>query len=123
MYAIAHTPYVLRRYAYEAAHSLPIELRDEGEFYLLRAFVPGLTAEDLNIQALEDVISIEGTYKAAEEGCLLNELPAGAFRRVLRLPDMLDPEKAEAQVENGVLNLKLPKAETSRPKSIKVQFN
>jgi len=123
MYAIAHAPQIIRRYAYEMTRPLPVELRDEGDAYLVKAFVPGLTAEDLTIEALDDVVSIEGEYKANEGDSLLNELPSGAFRRALRLPVSLDADKAEARVENGVLSLRLPKAESSRPRTIKVNFN
>jgi HSP20 family protein len=50
----------------------------------------------------------------------MSELPAGAFRRTLRLPTELDAEKAVASIENGVLTLRVPKAESAKPKSIKV---
>jgi len=99
---------------------LPVDVRDEGEGYVLTAYVPGLKAEDLNIQIVEDALSIEGKYVEREGEALLSELPTGAFRRTLRLPGELDAEKAEANIENGVLTLRLPKAESVRPKSIKV---
>jgi HSP20 family protein len=50
----------------------------------------------------------------------MRELPHGSFRRTLRLPATLDPEKAQAKITDGVLTLRLPKAESSRPKTIKV---
>jgi HSP20 family protein len=99
---------------------LPVDIRDEGEGYVLTAYVPGLKAEDLNIQIVEDALSIEGKFAEREGEALLSELPSGAFRRSLRLPSELDAEKAEANIENGVLTLRLPKAESVRPKSIKV---
>src|SRR5687767_7065370 len=100
--------------------ALPVDVRDEDEAYVLTAFVPGLTAEQLNIQILDEALSIEGEYKHDESEYLMSELPAGPFRRTLRLPAELDAEKAEAKIDNGVLTLRLPKAESARPKVIKV---
>jgi HSP20 family protein len=74
----------------------------------------------LNIQIIEDTLSIEGEYGQHEGETLMSELPAGSFRRTLRLPAVLDVEKAEAHIENGVLTLRVPKAESARPKTIKV---
>jgi HSP20 family protein len=110
-----------RRFAEQPRQrSLGVNIREEDEAYILSALVPGLKAEDLNIQILEDVVSIEGEYKAEEAEFLLNELPNGAFRRTLRLPNEVDAEKVEAKIADGVLTLTLPKAESARPKKIKV---
>ena len=122
---ISNYPYRTRRWTarsneLESAHPLPVDIRDEDEAYVLQAFVPGLQAEDLNIQILDDVLSIEGEFSQHEGEALMSELPAGAFRRSLRLPSVLDAEKAEAKIENGVLTLRVPKAESARPKAIKV---
>ena len=100
--------------------SLGVNIREEDEAYVLSALVPGLKAEDLNIQILADVVSIEGEYKAVEAEFLLNELPSGTFRRTLRLPNEVNAEKVEAKIADGVLTLTLPKAESARPKKIKV---
>ena len=123
---ISTTPYHLaRRWAVRtqnevADRSLPVDIRDDGEEYILNAYVPGLKAEDLNIQIVEDALSIEGEYGQHEGEYLMSELPAGAFHRTLRLPTELDADKAVASIENGVLTLRFPKAESARPKSIKV---
>ena len=122
---ISTTPYrTTRRWStstpYHNGHSLPVDIRDEDEAYVLTTFVPGLSAEELNIQILDDTLSIEGEYKPADEEYLVSELPKGGFRRTLRLPTELNAEKAEAKIENGVLTLRVPKAESARPKVIKV---
>ena len=125
---ITTNPYqTLRRWtvnnAVPEARSLPVDVRDEEDAYVVTAYVPGLTADQLNIQVLEDTVSVEGEYLADENQYLLSELPAGAFRRTLRLPTELDADKAEAKIDNGVLTLRLPKAESARPKVIKVAVN
>ncbi|MDL1941328.1 Hsp20/alpha crystallin family protein [Chloroflexi bacterium CFX2] len=100
--------------------ALGVNVREEEDAFLLTALVPGLKAEDLNIQVLGDEVSIEGEYKAEEADYLLNELPQGAFRRTLRMPAEIDPEHVEAKIADGVLTLTLPKAESARPRKIKV---
>ena len=119
-------PYPFRRMVRRVAsqpqpRALGVNVREEDEAYILYALVPGLKAEDLNIQVLENIISIEGEYKAEEDNSfLVNELPRGAFRRSLRLPSEIDSEKVEARIADGILTLTLPKAESARPKKIQV---
>lgn len=100
--------------------SLNVNVREEEDAFILSALVPGLKAEDLNIQVLENVVSIEGEYKAEEAEYLLSELPLGSFRRTLRMPAEINAEKVEAKIADGVLTLALPKAESARPKKIKI---
>jgi HSP20 family protein len=101
-------------------HRLAANVRDEDEAFVLTALVPGLKAEDLTINILEDVVTVEGELKQDENEYLLRELPTGNFRRSLRLPTPVDADKAEAKIADGVLTLRLPKAESARPKKIKI---
>lgn len=101
-------------------HSLNVNVRDEEDSFVLSALVPGLKADDLNIQVLENVVRIEGEFQANEEEYLLRELPNGAFQRTLRMPAEIDAEKVEARISDGVLTLRLPKAESALPKKIKI---
>jgi HSP20 family protein len=104
-------------------NSLKVNVREEEDAYILSALVPGLRAEDLNIQVLENVVSIEGDYQAQETEYLLNELPNGSFRRTLRMPAEIEADKVEAKIVDGVLTLSLPKAESARPRKIKIAVN
>ena len=116
-------PYPTRRMTrrlVEQNRSLAVDVREEDDAYVLSALVPGLNAEDLNIQVLEDVVNIEGEYKADESQYLMRELPQGRFQRTLRMPVGIQAEQVEANIVDGVLNLRLPKAESARPKKIKV---
>jgi len=99
---------------------LNVNVRDEEDTFVVSALVPGLKADDLSIQVLEDVVRIEGEFQASEEDYLLNELPSGSFSRVLRMPAEIDSDKVEAKINDGVLTLRLPKAESARPKTIKI---
>lgn len=102
--------------------SLRVNVHDEEDALVLKALVPGLKADDLTIQVLEDVVHIEGAFPEANENqeFLLNELPSGSFRRTLRMPAAIQADKVEAKITDGVLTLRLPKAESARPKKIKV---
>ena len=123
------TPYarpyrrVARRWVENQEHTLGINVREdaEREAYILSALVPGLKSEDLNIQVLEDVLRIEGEYKADENQYLMRELPNGSFTRTLRLPSTIQADAVEAHITDGVLTLRLPKAESARPKKIQVK--
>jgi HSP20 family protein len=104
-----------RRWAEESQQpqqlALGVNVSEQDDAYVLSALVPGLKAEDLNIQVLENVVSIEGEYQSAETDYLLNELPSGSFRRTLRMPTEIQAEKVEAKITDGVLTLNLPKPE------------
>jgi len=112
----------LRRWnnAEDTSSYLPLNIHEESDAYVLSAPVPGLQAEDVDIQIVEDVVSIKGEFKNLDGDYLLRELPNGAFQRTLRLPAQLDAAQAEAALDNGVLTLRLPKAESARPKQIKI---
>ena len=116
-----------RRWAENNEHSLGVNVREENDAYILSALVPGLKADDLHIQVLDDVVRIEGEYKrsnpvdkADENSYLLNELPHGSFTRTLRMPVPVDANHVEAQITDGVLTLRLPKAESALPKRIQI---
>jgi len=113
-------PRMARRWVGNNQHTLGVNIREEDEAYILSALVPGLKAEDLNIQVLDDVLRIEGEYRQEENQYLMQELPNGPFTRTLRLPTVIDGDHVEAKIADGVLTLKLPKAESARPKKISI---
>jgi len=111
-----------RRWVENRNQTLGINIREEDEAYVLSALVPGIKSDELNIQILEDVVDIKVEYKTDENnGYLVHELPSGSFTRTLRLPAPIDSEQVEANISDGVLTLRLPKAESARPKQIKIK--
>ena len=101
----------------------PVDIIAKADDFIIKAMLPGVTGEDLNIQIVNETVTISGALKPErEEGdnFLLQELPQGRFSRTLTLPAQLDSTKAEAHLDDGVLTLSIPKAETARPKTIKV---
>ncbi|NLF52183.1 MAG: Hsp20/alpha crystallin family protein [Leptolinea sp.] len=102
---------------------IPVDVKAEEDAYLISAFIPGVSAQDLNIQVVNETVTIQGEIKVIRgenENYLLSERPSGRFNRVLTLPDQLDASKAEADISNGILTLRIPKSEEAKPKSIKV---
>jgi HSP20 family protein len=112
-----------RRPVENREQTLGINVREDNDVYVLSALVPGLKSEDLNIQVLEDVVRLQGEYRADENSYLVRELPNGSFTRTLRLPAPIDADHVEANIIDGVLTLRLPKAESARPKQIKINVN
>jgi HSP20 family protein len=112
-----------RRWAETHERTLGINIREEDDAYILSALVPGIKSDELNIQVLEDVVRIEGEYKMDESKYLIRELPNGSFTRTLRLPAQVNADQVEANITDGVLTLRLPKAESARPKQIKINAN
>lgn len=107
-------------------YELPVDVRANGEEFVVTATVPGLKAEDLSVEVLGDVVTIQAQVNAPEgEGpdssWLLRERAYGKFRRAFRVPAEVDSAQVEATLEDGVLTLRLPKAETARPKTIAVK--
>lgn len=108
---------------FNGGRRLPIEVRADDEAYLITAEVPGMMAEDLQIEVLEDLVTLRGEYKQASAGeALISELDrSGGFYRRIQLPEVIDAEAVEAKVENGLLTVRVPKAEEARPKRIEVK--
>jgi len=105
----------------ETTYKLAVDVREEDDAFVLTALTPGLKAEDVTITVLDDIVTIEGEFKRDDnKEYLICELPQGAFRRSLRLPTSIETGKAEARITDGVLTLRLPKAESARSKTIKV---
>ncbi len=103
---------------------LAVDVQGADESYTITALVPGLTADDLDIEVLNNTVTIRGEFKSCaqeESKYLLCELPSGSFSRVIALPTAVDAAKIEASIKDGVLTLKVPKAEAHRPKAIKVK--
>jgi HSP20 family protein len=105
---------------------LAVDVKASDESYDITALVPGLDADDLDIEVLNNTVTIRGEFKASDEDqtqYMVCELPSGWFSRVITLPSATDASKVEASIKNGVLFLHIPKAEEDRPKAIKVKSN
>lgn len=104
--------------------AVPVDLWETKDAYELRADLPGVAPDELEINATSDSISISGEVKGqadvSQDGWLRQERRVGKFQRAFSFPVAIDPAKVEATFENGVLHLVLPKAESTKPHTIKV---
>jgi HSP20 family protein len=109
---------------YERRLKVPMNVHMQEDAFVVTALLPGVQSDDLNIQIVNENITIEGELKQAEsqEGeWLAHEIPFGKFYRSISLPDALDASKAEAELHDGILQLRVPKAEEAMPKTIKIK--
>jgi len=92
---------------------------------VVRTVVPGVKPEDLDVSVTGDTLTIKGDTRAEEEvkeeNYIRRERRYGSFCRSLLVPIPVVADKAEAEFENGVLTLTLPKVEEVKPKAIKVK--
>ena len=102
-----------------------VNLTEDTDNYYVRAELPGIKSEELNIQADRNTISLSGERNIATEGenakYHRREREAGTFSRVIGLPGEADTDKVEAGLENGILTVTIPKAEAAKPKQISVR--
>jgi HSP20 family protein len=102
---------------------LPIEAYATDHEIVVRAAVPGLKPEEVEITIEGDTLTLRGEFPRPIENVnyLIAERGWGRFSRTLQLNVPVDADKAEAVFENGLLTLTLPKAEAVRPKVIPIK--
>lgn len=102
---------------------LPLDAYVTPDELVIVAPVPGLSPDDVQITLEGDTLSIKGEFKAPIENVnyMLQERPYGSFCRTLRLNIPVQPDKAEATFNKGVLLLTIPKEEEAKPRTIKVR--
>jgi HSP20 family protein len=102
-----------------------INVTEDKDSYYIRAELPGIKAEDLEISVTGETFSISGERKMASEEEKVKyhrkEREGGKFNRIFSLPGPIDPEKVEAKSANGILTVTLPKSEKAKPKQITVK--
>ena len=124
---------------FNGGRRLPIDVQADELAYLITAEVPGMSVEDLQVEVLDDLITLRGEYKAEEAAHrrldrarrgqaqdagerLISEIErSGGFYRRIQLPEAIDADAVEAKVENGLLTVRIPKAEKARAKKIEVK--
>jgi len=106
--------------------TLALDIHEDDDNYTLTTEMPGVQPEQIQVRKEGDYLLIEGETseeKSEKEGSrtLVSERRYGRYMRRIRLPQDINVDKAEAQYENGVLTLKLPKAEPVKPKLIPIK--
>jgi HSP20 family protein len=102
-----------------------IEIKEENDHFLVRADLPGIRREDLDLTVTGNLLTLKGERKGETESKGKNyaysERFYGAFSRTLELPTEVDANQVKATYRDGVLELVLPKTENEKPKQIKVE--
>ena len=104
-----------------------IDLIEKKDSYVVRAELPGVARENIDITFEKNVLTVSGqkasTIEAKDEELRVfaAERVSGSFSRSLRMPDYIDGEKIEADYKDGVLTITIPKAELAQPRRIEVK--
>lgn len=108
----------------ERNSSLALDVHENDNGYVITADIPGVKEDDITIQLHDDVLTIgvEMRYEKREEkgAVLLQERRYGKFQRSLRFPVNVNGEAIEADYNNGVLTVTVPKAEEVKPRRITI---
>jgi len=118
-------PAIWRRTPVEEMGWAPaIEMFEKDDKFMVKAELPGMKEEDIDVSVVGDTLTIKGERKAEsevkEEDYYCCERSYGSFTRSITLPSSVDAKNIEASYENGVLEVSLPKAAEVKPKKITV---
>ncbi len=106
---------------------LPLDVTENEEGYVVKASVAGINPEDVEITIEENVLSIKGEFsqedETEEENYLMRERHTGSFGRGIRFPVEVNADAVDANYENGVLTLNVPKVEEIKPKRVEIKVN
>src|ERR671914_2363046 len=104
--------------------AIPLDVVQQRDNIVLKASVPGVNPEDIDVSIENDVLSIKGYTKEEREqqegNYLMRERRSGSFYRALRLPDTVDSDKAQPHYENGVLSITFPRLESKKAKRLQI---
>jgi HSP20 family protein len=101
-----------------------MDLVEEGDHFVLRADLPGVSENEVNVELEDHVLTISGERKSEDEerkeGYYRLERASGRFSRSLTLPEGIDPEGVEAKFDNGVLTVRIPKPQERKPRRVAI---
>lgn len=104
-----------------------LDVSENDEEYVVKAELPGIDPKQIDVNLRGNVLTIKGEKREEKEekGERFSRIERayGSFSRTLRLPGDVQEDKVEARYKDGVLNLKLPKTEGAKAKSVKIQVN
>lgn len=109
---------------FDTTASLPLDVTRTADALIVEAALPGIKPEDVEITVEDGTLSIHGEYREerreGEGETLVSEIRHGSVSRTVSLPTGLEPDKATASFEHGVLTLRFPKAESVKPRQIRI---
>lgn len=118
-------PFSIMREGGSTWSSLPIDMYQTDNDVVVRAALPGIKPDEVQINITGDILTLKGEMKHDEEkkdqSWHIREHRWGAFERSLQLPTGVIADKARAEFDNGILTITLPKSEAVKPKTITVK--
>ncbi|NDV24033.1 Hsp20/alpha crystallin family protein [Desulfovibrio sp. JC022] len=96
----------------------PLNISEDGHNIYVRAEVPGISIEDMEINITAKDLVIKGERKLPQGRYFRQERPSGVFQRIVSINTTIDIDKVTASVKNGILNIALPKMEASLHKKV-----
>src|SRR5579862_4207418 len=103
---------------------LPVDVFEQDGKFTVKAAVPGVSPEEIDIQVEKNVLTIKGEHKqeatSGEAKVYRREVAYGAFSRSVRLPENLNLEAVDAEFKNGIVTVSIPKVDEPKPQSIKI---
>jgi len=105
--------------------ALAVDVYETSDDVVVKTAIPGADPDDVDISLTGDTLTIKAEIKADEEvdeeDYVYRERRLGTYSRSFGLPSLVEANGAEAEVENGVLTLRLPKVEEAKPKAIEIK--
>ena len=102
-----------------------IDMYQSGDNVVVKASLPGINAEDVEITVTGETLTLRGEFKQEDEqketSYHIREVRSGSFQRAILLPTDVQANKAKADFENGILTITMPIAEEVKPKSITIK--
>lgn len=105
-----------------ASTRFPVDLYEDNDNTYVRAELPGLDRSDINVEMVEDYLTISGTRKSGKKDNGQGE-ESFSFSRSVTIPEHVQADKVSASYENGVLTVTLPKREEAKPRKVQVTVN
>ncbi|MDX1606995.1 MAG: Hsp20/alpha crystallin family protein [Candidatus Competibacterales bacterium] len=103
-----------------------IDMSETEQAYEIKAELPGIEPKDIELTLKDDLLTLKGEKRAEREekrkNYYLQERSRGAFHRVLRLPDDVEPERITTHYADGVLTVTLPKSEQARSRIRRIEI-
>ncbi len=104
-----------------------VDIFETNEAIVLKAELPGITAQDISVEVKDNTLTLKGEKKfekeVKEENYHRVERSCGSFQRAFTLPGTIHQEKVKAKFKDGILEITLPKVEEAKPKQVKVEIS
>jgi HSP20 family protein len=101
-------------------HRFPVDLYEDKDNTYVRAELPGLAREDINVEMVDGYLSLNGTRKVIDDDGKVSE--TFSLNRSIAIPEAVQTDKVSAAYQNGVLTVTLPKREEAKPRKVTIDI-